>query len=59
LLRVQETLKETNKLTSKQKADGMIKEKIDPTQFLVWFIENYPGSIEIMKNKPNYQNRFK
>lgn len=59
LLRVQETLKETNKLTSQQKADGMIKEKIDPTQFLVWFIENYPGSIEIMKNKPNYQNRFK
>ena len=34
-------------------------EMIDGTQFLVWFIENYPESKKIMKENPDYQNRFK
>ena len=37
----------------------MLSEKIDVTAFMVWFIENYPESIKIMKNNPNYQSRFK
>ena len=36
-----------------------LKEKmIDPTKFLVWFIESYPKSFEIMKKNPNYQEKF-
>jgi len=37
----------------------MLSEKIDVTAFMVWFIENYPDSIEIMQTNPDYQNRFK
>jgi len=36
----------------------MLSEKIDPTAFLVWFIENYPESVKIMKENPEYQERF-
>lgn len=36
----------------------MISEKIDITAFLVWFTENYPSSVEIMRNNPEYQARF-
>lgn len=32
---------------------------IDPTAWLVWFIENYPKSREIMWNNPDYQYKFK
>jgi len=37
----------------------MLKEKIDVTAFLVWFIENYPESVRIMKENPEYQYRFR
>ena len=37
----------------------MLADKIDVTAFLVWFIENYPKSKEIMKTNPDYQYRFK
>lgn len=37
----------------------MISEKIDVTALMVWFIENYPESIYLMKENPEYQNRFK
>ncbi len=37
----------------------MLADKIDVTAFLVWFIENYPQSAEIMKKNPDYQFRFK
>jgi hypothetical protein len=37
----------------------MLADKIDVTAFMVWFIENYPESAKIMKENPNYQNRFK
>lgn len=37
----------------------MLSEKIDVTQFLTWFIENYPKSVKIMKENPDYQYRFK
>jgi predicted glycosyltransferase len=32
---------------------------IDPTAFMVWFVENYPESIKVMKENPDYQERFK
>lgn len=37
----------------------MLSEKIDVTAFMVWFIENYPESIQIMKDNPDYQMRFR
>lgn len=37
----------------------MLSQKIDPTAFMVWFIENYPNSERIMREDPSYQYRFK
>jgi len=42
-----------------KKRNQLILDKIDVTAFMVWFIENYPESIRIMKNNPDYQNKFK
>jgi uncharacterized protein len=39
--------------------EKMIKDKIDVTAFMIWFIENYPESIKTMKENPDYQFRFK
>jgi len=37
----------------------MLSDNIDVTAFMVWFIENYPESVRIMKENPDYQYRFK
>lgn len=37
----------------------MLKDKIDVTAFMVWFIENYPDSKRVMKENPDYQYKFK
>lgn len=37
----------------------MLSEKIDYSQFLTWFIENYPESQRIMRENPDYQFSFK
>lgn len=37
----------------------MLQDKIDVTAFMVWFIENYPKSVEIIKDNPKYQYNFK
>jgi len=39
--------------------DEFIKNMIDPTSLLVWFIDNYPASKEILLKDPSYQNNFK
>lgn len=31
---------------------------INPTKFLVWFVENYPQSEDIVRKNPHYMNRF-
>jgi uncharacterized protein len=43
----------------KKRKERMLSEKIDYNAFLVWFIENYPQSIQIMKDNPDYQFNFK
>lgn len=43
----------------KAKHKEFIKNKIDVTAFMVWFIENYPESARIMKENPDYQYNFK
>lgn len=42
-----------------KKRQVMLSDKIDVTAFLTWFIENYPQSVKIMKENPDYQYRFK
>lgn len=41
-----------------EKAKLFTGSRIDVTAFLVWFIENYPSSHELMLVNPEYQNRF-
>jgi len=48
-------LKELNRTKAKQ----LIETKIDLTEFLMWFIENYPESVSIMKGEPEFQGRFR
>jgi len=42
-----------------KKRQVMLNDKIDVTAFYVWFIENYPTSVNIMKENPDYQYKFK
>jgi len=37
----------------------MEKATINPTDFIVWVAENFPESIEYLKDNPNYQDKFK
>jgi hypothetical protein len=60
LIKVETLLKNKNlKSDWNLKRDIMLNDKIDVTAFFVWFIENYPKSISILKETPNYQNEFK
>ena len=43
----------------RQNRSRFLSEKIDPTAFMVWFIENYPESFNVMKENPDYQYNFK
>jgi len=54
-------LLETKELESemKPKREKLISQKTDVTKFMVWLIENYPQSIKIMKETPDYQKNFK
>jgi len=36
----------------------LVSDKIDPTAFMIWFVENYPQSADIMKKQPEFQLRF-
>lgn len=47
------------KAKTQEERKTFVNDKIDPTAFLVWFIENYPQSAKIMKENPNYQYNFK
>ncbi|MBP2133109.1 putative glycosyltransferase [Methanomicrobium sp. W14] len=40
------------------KRSCLINDKIDVTAFMVWFIENCPRSVQIMKTNPDFQNKF-
>ena len=43
----------------KVKRQKLLSDKIDVSAFLVWFVENYPNSNQIIKDNANFQNRFK
>jgi predicted glycosyltransferase len=42
-----------------KKREMLLKDKIDVTAFMVWFIENYPESFKEMKENPDIQYRFR
>jgi uncharacterized protein len=42
-----------------KRRDLMLRDKIDLTGLIVWILENYPDSIKILKNNPDYQQKFK
>ncbi len=54
-----ELIKSDNVDVFKKVKEEFLKEKIDVTAFVVWFVENYPGSVKIMKENSDYQLRFK
>jgi hypothetical protein len=39
----------------KKKRKRMLLDKIDVTAFMVWFTDNYPESVRVMKGNPEYQ----
>jgi len=43
----------------KRQRDKFLHGMIEPSSFLIWLIENYPNSKEILKKSPEYQNNFK
>lgn len=47
------------KATFKSRRNKLIKEKIDVTAFMTWFVEDYPESKVVMKKNPDYQYNFR
>jgi uncharacterized protein len=37
----------------------MLADKIDVTAFWIWFVENFPASVETMRGNPAYPRRFR
>ena len=42
-----------------RKREKMLSDKIDVTAFWCWFIENYPESVQILRENPDYQFKFR
>jgi Uncharacterized protein conserved in archaea len=42
-----------------ERRQKMLAEKINYANFLTWFVENHPKSAKIIKQNPEYQNKFK
>lgn len=49
----------SRKLEFQNRRNYFLDKKIDLTLLLIWFVENYPKSKEIIINNPDYQLRFK
>ena len=47
------------KVNALMNAQKTINHSINLTNFMVWFIENYPSSYSTMKENPNFQLNFK
>ena len=50
---------DTSKTTAINRRDAFIQEKIDVSEFLVWFMENYPQSYYEYKKNPFIQYKFR
>jgi uncharacterized protein len=51
-------LKSVGAIDYLQRRDKLLKEKIDVTSFLVWFVSNYPESQNSMLINPEFQMKF-
>lgn len=57
---VKNLIKDHNlKENAKEKSKILQKDFIDPTEFLIWFIENFPKSKIVLEKNPDYQYNFK
>ncbi|MCH7964122.1 MAG: DUF354 domain-containing protein [Bacteroidetes bacterium] len=54
-----EILKSVDKSSIEAKRKRLVAESIDVNTFMLWFIEHYPESHGMMKENPEYQDRFK
>lgn len=61
LIEVVKNLMHTENLTAdwRKKKEKMLEQNIDVTAFLVWFIESWPESFDIMKSNPAFQEKFR
>ena len=50
---------ENIRLIWQERRQRMLSDKIDVTAFMVWFVENYPDSVSLIKENENFQLRFK
>jgi hypothetical protein len=41
------------------KREFLLSDKIDITDFMIWFVENYPESFQKVKENPDIQYQFK
>jgi uncharacterized protein len=42
-----------------RRRNRMLEDKIEVTEFFIWFVENYPESFKIMRENPEYQYNFR
>jgi predicted glycosyltransferase len=55
-----ELIKDDNSKTRwRHKRDLLIKDKLDFTSFIIWFVENYPKTRNLIKESPILLNQFK
>ncbi|MBO8161747.1 MAG: DUF354 domain-containing protein [Thermosipho sp. (in: Bacteria)] len=54
-----EILEDYDQRRWRERRKRLIREKIDVTKFMVWFIKNYPRSINEIKENPMIQYRFR
>jgi len=60
LEKLRELLKQPDlKETWRERRENMLRDKIDVTAFMVWFIENMPESARLVEQNPEYLQRFK
>lgn len=61
LIKLTSDLLEKNDIRSmfQQYRKQLLSDKIDVTAFIVWFIEHYPESVQVMQHNPDYQHQFK
>lgn len=53
-----ENILQSKKSLWRERQRKLLEGKIDVTKFMLWFIENYPESVKIIKKDPDYQRKF-
>ncbi len=59
-IKIKELLNTQNlKLEWRKRRDQLLADKIDLTAFMVWMVENWPSSLKVIRENPEYQYRFR